>query len=66
MVAAIEEVRAELHQVQNRIRVMRLAVKGMREECESLSVAFERFDVVTDVLDNVNNDLTRAQRDLEG
>lgn len=58
--ASIEEVREELHQVQNRIRVLRLSIVGVDPTDESLKLAVSRCEVVSDILDAVNVDLTRS------
>lgn len=65
MVAAIEEVRTELHLIQNRVRVLRLSLAGIGVESNALAnanvqSAARRCHVVSDELDALNDDLTRA------
>lgn len=65
MEASIAEVRAELQQIQNRIRVLRLSLAGISVESgtlanEGIRSAACRCKMASDLLDNLNDDLTRA------
>lgn len=69
MDASIEEVRSELHLVQNRVRVLHLAIEGIGAEIvgdddmrsEAIKTATGRCEVVSEILDSLNDDLTLAK-----